>query len=118
MYQCKLHWGWGSSGNFHEEWEFYVKEKNEIPAALKEIMVKIARRYSFDCGRLTHPLHPWIGNLEVIPVIERECFLVESFGLENFMKNEIKYTQELIERDELYVNGMYNLNIAPENMEG
>lgn len=116
MYQCKLHWGWG--GQFHEETEFHVLDKGEIPAVLKKKMVGIARRLSFDCGRLEYPLHPWIGSLEVIPVVNRETFHMDDFGLENFMDNEIKYTQELIEGDNLFIEGNYNLNVAPENLEG
>ena len=106
-YLCKLHWTWG--GNFSETTEFFVYERDEIKEKAEEIIVKIARRYAFDCGRLEKPLNPLVSSITVIPYTEGETIFASDIGLDEFMDAEVVHTRWMIEQGQQFVDGGYNL---------
>jgi len=118
-YQVKINWGWtGQYGpSFQEAYTTIIFDRANLKKTVKEFIVRMTRRYSFDCNRLTHPLRPYLGTIEVIPIYEKEYISPSDLGLDEFLKNEVKWTQQLIEDGRLFINNNYNTELAPANLE-
>jgi hypothetical protein len=115
----KMNWLWGSGRMgppFHEVFEFRASGEHfmdEIAEAVERKVREIARRFAFDCGRLTHPLNPYIGRIEIVPVEESWDVSMEDLGLNGLMEDEIEHTRTLIEEGRRIVDGECNMEPAP-----
>jgi hypothetical protein len=118
-YQVIISWGWGGGivSTFGEKYRTVIYDKSELEQTVKEVLVNIARRYSFDCSRLDKPLHPYVSTIEVVPVYDNEYISPSELGLDKFLKNEVCHTERLIKTNDLYINHTVNLKFAPENQE-
>ena len=112
-WQCKLNWGWGMDHSFSETTEFSIWDMEELDKKVKEILVKISRRYAMDCDK---PMRVWASGVEVIPVYESTYYSSCDSGWDNYLKNEAEYTRELAKDKNLYTeSGNYNYTISPKN---
>lgn len=110
-YLCKLHWSWGNQSRFQEVYEFSVKEKGEVDEAIRSFIVRMSRRYAFDCGRAEYPLNPIVSSLEIIPHAEVEQR--DLMDYQPILDAEVAWTEQLIHEGNLYAGSGYNLTPSP-----
>lgn len=72
-FEITVNWAW-SNPALSEISRFRVCTMAEVDGHLQATLRRIATTYSYDCGRLTHPLHPCINSIRVTPSA-RETYL-------------------------------------------
>jgi len=116
-YLVKFKWFWGDSSRFKEEYEFSIYDRSQLRKHLEDYIIKISRRYTFDCGRIDHPLRPSLSSIKIIPIISEKYIDPSELGLDKFLENESEWTKELIETKNIYIEGGYNFEPSPKNKE-
>ena len=116
-YECELSWRWhGDMMSFPETYRFSVKTLDEIPQVIKDFIVYITRRYAGDVyeGRVNR-YGVSIGILRVLPVYE--TFYLYPDPKSEFLKNEWDYAGELLVSHGLFVDGDYQKDVCPNNID-
>jgi len=116
LWEYTVHWEWGTKGYgapLRESFTILARNDGEAQTRIKQNLTRIARRYSFDCGRLNHPLYPAVGGVYKKPFSSPEFV---DMDLGTFFEREVKWTKQLIEQDKLYVGSDYNKEPCPTEM--
>lgn len=116
-YQVDVNFMWGRRWSFRETKRLTAHNPNSIPGLVRSAIIEIARRYSFDCAQLDHPLYPRLLGVEVTPVYEVIHFFPSESGLDEVMVRESSWTKELIKRGELFMDSKRNDEPCPEDFE-
>lgn len=72
QWRVDLDWGWGQGMRFNERHSFHVNSMDEIDPEVRRFIGQMVDRYAFDCGRIEHPLNPWLYGLVITPVGKAE----------------------------------------------
>jgi len=116
MWHVEINWGWGGQSCFREEYSTRIQKREELPQVVESFVRRMTRRYTFDCGRTTHPLHPYIGGIRCTEEREPEWLSMDDLGLGQLLVRETEWTRTLIEGGRQFVNGEYNYEPAPEEI--
>lgn len=113
LWEYEVHWQWGSEGYgapLRESFTILALNDTEARGQIEKRLRRIARRYSFDCGELRHPLNPTVGGVHKKLWVSSEYVQME---LGTFLQHEVEWTKQLIEQGKLFINGDYNIEPAP-----
>jgi hypothetical protein len=114
MWHVEINWGWGGQSCFREVESTRILKREELPQVVESFVRRMTRRYTFDCGRLEQPLHPWIGSIRLTEEREPEWLSMDDLGLGQLLARETEWTRTLIENGRQFVNGNYNNEPAPK----
>lgn len=66
-YKMLIRWGWSQ---FNEETHSVLFNLDELDREVRAFLDRVADRYTYDCGRKDHPLHPRICSITLTPYTE------------------------------------------------
>jgi hypothetical protein len=114
LWEYEVAWSWGRHIPLVESFTVIASDDTEARKKIERKLRYIARRYSFDCGRLEYPLSPLVGSVRKKPFTYSEHVKMD---LQPFLQREVEWTKRLIKQDKLWVNHDYNLEPAPETVK-
>lgn len=110
LVEMDIWWGSGHCDTYRTS----VNKISELDQWAKGTLIKVARRYTFDCGELGRPLNPSIGNIRITKAQPTRTIIREK--LQRFLNNEKTWTKKLILKGEQFTsNHTYNYDPAPLN---
>jgi hypothetical protein len=121
-YKIEMSWHWGGqrviATRFDDVHRFTVRNLEEIAPRARRFLIRVARRYAFDCGRLHLPLLPSVGTIKITPIFETVYISGSELGLDTFLDDEVAETKRLIETGQQHVDGRHNLEPAYAHRDG
>jgi len=115
-YACELEWWWSSERySFSDTHRFNVSNLNDINDSVKSFIINLTRKYAGSEyeGKIER-YHVNIGSLTVRPVYDT-IYMYPEDSVKDFIKNEWDHVGELMENENLFINGNYNMQISEKN---
>ena len=115
-YDCVFNFWWSDKHcSFPGERRFTVHSLEEIPDAMKNIILNITRQLAGEKYEGKIERYPmWIGPIDVTPVYEKFTLCPDE-SAEIFFRNEFDNVGIMMETNTLFVNSNYNMQLAKDN---